>query len=177
MNASAGDGSAPQDERVERAERVIAAPAHVIFELLADPAQHARIDGSGSVQGVRDGSSQRLALGTKFSMDMKIGVPYRMRNEVVEFEEDRRLAWRHMGGHVWRYVLEPIDDHTTARRGGVRLAAEQDAMAAQGDEGPGAKPRVAPEDPGATRSCGDRRRGHPAAGRMTEDRVATAPVG
>ena len=110
MSTSAGDDPPP---RVERAERVIAAPADVIFDLLADPAQHARIDGSGSVRGVRDGSSQRLALGTKFSMDMKVGVPYRMRNEVVEFEEGRRLAWRHMGGHVWRYVLEPIDDHTT----------------------------------------------------------------
>ncbi len=113
MSAAAGDEVAPRAERVERAERVIAAPAGVIFDLLADPAQHARIDGSGSVQGVRSGSPERLALGTKFSMDMKIGVPYRMRNEVVEFEEGRRLAWRHMGGHVWRYVLEPIDDQTT----------------------------------------------------------------
>jgi uncharacterized protein YndB with AHSA1/START domain len=99
--------------RVERAERVIAAPAGEIFDLLADPAQHSRIDGSGSVRGARSASPQRLALGTKFSMDMKVGVPYRMTNEVVEFEEGRRLAWRHMGGHIWRYVLEPIDDSTT----------------------------------------------------------------
>jgi uncharacterized protein YndB with AHSA1/START domain len=108
---SAFDGDA--HPRVERAERVIAAPADVIFDLLADPAQHAVIDGSGSVQGARATAPQRLALGTKFSMDMKVGVPYRMTNEVIEFEEGRRLAWRHKGGHVWRYVLEPIDDSTT----------------------------------------------------------------
>ena len=29
-------------------------------------------------------------------------------NEVVEFEEGRRIAWRHFGGHVWRYILEPV---------------------------------------------------------------------
>jgi len=40
------------------------------------------------------------------------GVPYKMRNTVVEFEEGRRIAWRHFGGHRWRYVLEPVDGRT-----------------------------------------------------------------
>jgi hypothetical protein len=45
-------------------------------------------------------------------MDMKIGVPYKMTNTVVEFEENRRIAWQHFGGHIWRYILEPVDGGT-----------------------------------------------------------------
>ena len=52
----------------------------------------------------------RLSKGATFGVDMKLfGFPYKIRNTVVEFEEDRRVAWRHFGGHRWRYVLEPID--------------------------------------------------------------------
>jgi len=41
---------------------------------------------------------------------MKMGpLPYRISNTVVEFEENRLLAWAHMGKHRWRYELEPID--------------------------------------------------------------------
>jgi hypothetical protein len=32
---------------------------------------------------------------------------------VVEFDEGRRIAWRHIGRHTWRYELEPIDATTT----------------------------------------------------------------
>ena len=45
-------------------------------------------------------------------MDMKIGVPYKMTNTVVEFEENRRIAWQYFGGHIWRYILEPVDGGT-----------------------------------------------------------------
>lgn len=83
-----------------------------IFELLADPSKHGEIDGSGSVQNAQSGSPVRLSLGARFGMDMKIGVKYKITNEVVEFEEGRRIAWRHFGGHVWRYILEPVDGGT-----------------------------------------------------------------
>lgn len=43
---------------------------------------------------------------------MKLGVPYPIENTVVEFEEDRLIAWRHFGGHRWRYELEPVDGGT-----------------------------------------------------------------
>lgn len=46
-------------------------------------------------------------------MQMHWGGPYKIVNEVVEFEEGRRIAWRHFGGHVWRYVLTPVDAQTT----------------------------------------------------------------
>ena len=45
-------------------------------------------------------------------MDMKILIPYKMTNTVVEFEENRRIAWQHFGGHIWRYILEPVDGGT-----------------------------------------------------------------
>ena len=83
--------------------------------MLADPRRHSEIDGSGSVRKVREGTPERLSLGAHFGMDMKIGMPYRVDNEVVEFEEDRRVAWRHMGHHVWRYELEPIDEGTLVK--------------------------------------------------------------
>lgn len=95
------------------ASRTIAAPASAIFEVLSDASLHSVIDGSGQVRGSRDAKPERLALGSRFGMKMRIGLPYRITNEVVEFEQDRRIAWRHIGRHIWRYELEPINDNTT----------------------------------------------------------------
>ncbi len=90
----------------------VEAPPEVVFAILADPRQHARIDGSGSVQELVKGP-ERLTKGASFGMDMKLfGLPYKIRNTVVEFEEGRRIAWRHFGGHRWRYVLEPTEGGT-----------------------------------------------------------------
>lgn len=86
--------------------RFVPASAQRIFDLLADPRQHHLIDGSGSVLGARIDAPQRLSRGARFSMNMKIGVPYRITNEVVEFDEPRRIAWRHFGGHIWRYIID-----------------------------------------------------------------------
>lgn len=86
-------------------QRLVAAPPSAVFDLLADPTQHALIDGSGTVKASRDAVPQRLALGSEFGMDMRLGVPYRIQNTVVEFEEDRQIAWRHFNGHRWRYEL------------------------------------------------------------------------
>ncbi len=99
-------------ERLERVQREIPASPQQVFDLLADPRQHAVIDGSGMVQGAKDEAPMRLALGVKFAMRMRMGVPYSMTNEVVEFEEPTRIAWRHVGGHIWRYVLEPTETGT-----------------------------------------------------------------
>jgi uncharacterized protein YndB with AHSA1/START domain len=94
------------------ASRRIAAPAEKIFDLLADPTRHHEFDGTGSVQRARDGAPTRLSLGARFGMEMKIGFAYKITNEVVEFEENRRIGWRHFGRHVWRYELEPSDGGT-----------------------------------------------------------------
>jgi uncharacterized protein YndB with AHSA1/START domain len=90
---------------------VVPAPPEQIFDLLADPHRHPDFDGSGSVRGAIRGPA-RLALGSHFGMRMKLGLPYVIRNTVVEFEENRRIAWRHFGRHVWRYELEPVPDGT-----------------------------------------------------------------
>lgn len=113
------------------ATRTIAAPAADIFDLLATPRRHREIDGSGSVRGTQARTPERLSAGAKFGMEMRIGLPYKILNEVVEFEEPTRIAWRHFGGHVWRYLLEPVDEQhtrvteqfdTTASRAPVVLA-------------------------------------------------------
>lgn len=111
------------DTDVVSVERVIAAPAGEIFALLADPARHHDIDGSGTVRDAR-GGSQQLALGSTFGMSMKMGVPYSMVSTVIEFEPDRRIAWQTRGptklgswagGRIWRYELEPVDGGTLVR--------------------------------------------------------------
>jgi uncharacterized protein YndB with AHSA1/START domain len=88
--------------------RVIAADRQRIFDLLADPAIHPVIDGSGTVREVRGEAPERLTYGSKFGMSMKMGAPYAIANTVVEFDEGRRLAWRHYHGHRWRYELEDV---------------------------------------------------------------------
>ena len=99
-------------KKVIQASRLVKATPQQIFELLADPRKHSLIDGSGSVQNARVNAPERLSLGAKFGMDMKIGLPYRITNEVVEFDEPKQIGWRHMGGHIWRYVLEPANGGT-----------------------------------------------------------------
>lgn len=101
------------------ASTTVAAPPAVVFAILADPRQHARIDGSGTVRGALSGPD-RLELGSTFGMRMRIGAPYRIRNTVVEFEPDRQIAWRHLGTHRWRYELEPSAD------GGTRVTETWD---------------------------------------------------
>jgi len=103
------DGS---DDRIERGTRFVAAEPQAIFDLLADPTMHAVIDGSGTVRDAGDGNPERLALGAKFGMSMKQGMPYSITNEVVEFDEPTLIGWRHLGKHVWRYRLRAVDGGT-----------------------------------------------------------------
>jgi uncharacterized protein YndB with AHSA1/START domain len=120
----AGAGSAGSSADVETVVRVIPAPPERIFELLADPARHPEIDGSGTVRGVKT-PPQTLGLGSKFGMAMKLGIPYSMVSTVIEFEPNRRIAWQTRppgripgklaGGRIWRYELEPVDGGTRVR--------------------------------------------------------------
>jgi uncharacterized protein YndB with AHSA1/START domain len=105
-------------------ERMIRATPEAIFDVLADPAKHSQIDGSGLLQGAKEEGSPRLALGVTFGMGMKMGVRYSTVNTVVEFEENRRIAWQtgpkgklepYVAGRIWRYELEPRDNGTLVR--------------------------------------------------------------
>jgi uncharacterized protein YndB with AHSA1/START domain len=97
--------------RTVSASTVVAAPPDAVFALLANPHRHHEFDGSGTVRRAVSGP-RRLALGDRFGMDMKIMFPYRITNQVVEFEPDRRIGWRHLGKAVWRYELEPAPGGT-----------------------------------------------------------------
>jgi uncharacterized protein YndB with AHSA1/START domain len=105
-------------------ERVIAAPAERIFGLLADPVRHHDIDGSGTVRDAKE-RGERLQLGSKFGMNMHLGVNYSMVSEIIEFDDGKRIAWQTgpgkdwqrglFGGRIWRYELEPAGDGTLVR--------------------------------------------------------------
>lgn len=96
--------------------RTIDTTPEQVFDLLADPAKHPAIDGSGSVRSARTSSPRRLELGSTFGMDMKMGPSYKIQNKVVEFEENRLIAWRHFNGHRWRWELTPVGDEQTGDR-------------------------------------------------------------
>lgn len=115
------------NDKLISVERRIAAPAEQIFDLLADPRRHQEIDGSGTVLDADVDGPERLSMDARFAMNMKMGLKYRMVNHVVEFEENRRIAWApipvmgkrelgFIGGRIWRYELEPTDDGGTLVR-------------------------------------------------------------
>jgi uncharacterized protein YndB with AHSA1/START domain len=108
------------DGYVVSTERVIPAPAEAIFNLVADPARHPDIDGSGTVKQPKS-EGGRLGLGDTFGMSMHMGIGYSMTNTVIEYEENRKIAWQtrlsgfmggFIGGRIWRYELEPVDGGT-----------------------------------------------------------------
>ena len=96
-------------------ERLVPAGPQTVFDILADPAKHPLLDGSGSVRQARAGNPARLSKGARFGMDMRIGRSYSITNTVVEFEEPHRIAWRHFAGHRWRYLLTEVDGGTLVR--------------------------------------------------------------
>jgi hypothetical protein len=105
--------------------RRICAPAHDIFEVLANPVRHLELDGSGSLRGAAS-STIITSIGDVFVMKMHfphLG-DYEMNNHVVEYEQDRRIGWEPEAGrghpaaeadsadpsrwgHRWTYELTP----------------------------------------------------------------------
>lgn len=102
--------------QVVQASREVAAGAAVIFELIADPAQHPRWDGNDNLAEAPTGQRVR-AVGDVFTMTLTIGAV--RENHVVEFDEGRLIAWRpaEVGqqppGHLWRWEIQPLDDART----------------------------------------------------------------
>jgi hypothetical protein len=102
-------------------ERSMSASPVKIFDLLANPSRHHEIDGSGSVVRQKSGPT-RLALGSTFVMSMKYKIPYSTASTIVEFQENRRIAWqtystikllsRWGGGRIWSYELQPLENGT-----------------------------------------------------------------
>ena len=102
--------------RVVSASREIAAGSSRIFEFIADPALQPRWDGNDNLAEAAAGQRIRK-VGDVFVMTLTNGAI--RENQVVEFDEGRRLAWRpaepgqQPPGHLWRWELEPIDDSRT----------------------------------------------------------------
>jgi uncharacterized protein YndB with AHSA1/START domain len=109
--------------------RTIQAPAEELFDVLARPASHPLIDGSGML---RQGSGGVItAVGDVFTMTMhndEMG-GYEMANHVVEYEPSRRIAWEPVlkaasrpedqssigdrAEHRWSYELTPLGPRST----------------------------------------------------------------
>jgi len=113
------------DETIS-ATTIINAPAEAIFAVLADPAKHAAIDGTGWVREPLD-SQHLTAAGQVFRMamynDTVPGGHYRMANRVQVFDPPRAISWEpgqdtgdgspRFGGWVWRYDLAPAEPSGT----------------------------------------------------------------
>ena len=113
------------DDRVS-ATTVINAPADAIFAVLADPAQHAAIDGTGWVRETLD-SEPLTGPGQIFRMSMyhpnHPDGNYQTANRVQVFDPPRTISWEPgydtgggtlgFGGWIWRYDLMPAGASTT----------------------------------------------------------------
>jgi hypothetical protein len=75
--------------------RRIAAGAEVIFSVLADPARHPEIDGSGMLR-TAEPRTVVTSVGDVFTMRMhnEEWDDYLMDNQVIAFEANRRIGWK-----------------------------------------------------------------------------------
>jgi hypothetical protein len=107
--------------------RTIKAPADKLFDIIARPANHPLIDGSGMVREGLDGVIG--GAGDVFIMKMHRDETgdYEMANHVIEYEKGRRIVWEPVphnvppedaddvvpGRYRWGYELTPLDDGST----------------------------------------------------------------
>jgi len=107
-------------ERIE-VQRTIAADPATIFRVLSDPQGHVAIDSSGMLQDAT--GNPATAVGDQFvvHMDREALNDYPMGRydvtvNIERFDQDHEIAWTILGqlniGHVYGYVLEPVDDGT-----------------------------------------------------------------
>jgi hypothetical protein len=102
------------------ATTVIDAPAEVVFAVLADPAKHTAIDGTGWVREALD-DKPLTAAGQIFRMSMyhpnHPDGNYQMANRVLVFDPPSTISWEpgceaddgtlQFGGWTWCYDLRP----------------------------------------------------------------------
>src|ERR1700722_14519872 len=108
----------------------IKAPAETVFAIIADPASHAAIDGTGWVRESRDGNNQLSTAEQVFRIAIyhpnHPNGNYEMANKIVVFDPPFAIAWKpgqdlagtgelEFGGGVWGYELTGIR-HSGPRR-------------------------------------------------------------
>jgi len=98
--------------KIKAARIVVATTPATIFNILVSPQRHREIDGSQTIRSNISGP-ERLVLGSKFGMAMRLGINYRIKNKVVEFKENELIAWRHFGQWRWRYELKDLGNGST----------------------------------------------------------------
>jgi len=89
--------------------RRICAPAHDIFQILANPVRHPELDGSGMLRGAVS-TTMISGVGDVFVMKMyysELG-DYEMNNHVVDYEADRRIGWEPEAGRGHRTPPRPV---------------------------------------------------------------------
>jgi len=107
-----------EESKVVSFERIVAAPAAEVFEMIADPASQPQWDGNDNLLEAAAGQRVR-AVGDVFAMTVTNGSV--RENRVVEFEEGRRIAWlpavpgEEPPGHLWRWELEDAPGGTLVR--------------------------------------------------------------
>lgn len=110
-----------------RARATVDGPAEAVFAVLADPATHPAVDGTGWVRDCLDGEPL-TGTGQLFRMAMHHDNhptgDYQMVNRVQVFDPPHAIAWEpgqdragdgtvSFGGWVWRYDLEPAGPSRT----------------------------------------------------------------
>ena len=98
--------------RIAAARLVIERPAIDLFNFIANPKNHPKIDGSKMVRGKAYGPS-RLKLNSWFLMRQFRLIPYLMPNKIVEFEEGKLIAWRNASPSRWRYEFKSLSATST----------------------------------------------------------------
>lgn len=98
--------------KIKSARIVIQANPKTIFDLLANPYRHIEIDATKTIKLNLSGPD-RLSLGAKFKVSMHIGISYIITNKVVEFEENKLIAWSHFAGWRWRHELKDLGNGST----------------------------------------------------------------
>lgn len=113
------------EQRVS-ARRRIKASAHALYEIVASPEGHVRIDGSGMLEAAPD-SRPLTAVGDVFDVamdrtplnDIPGLVKYTVRNTVTQIVPDCLVEWTVGGvgqpplGHVYGWRLDPVGDDET----------------------------------------------------------------
>ena len=115
----------------------IKAPAETVFAIIADPATHAAIDGTGWVRDPLD-RQPLTASGQIFRVAMyhpnHPNGNYEMANLVQDFDQPHAISWKPgydpgdgnllFGGWTWRYDLAPLGPSETE----VRLTYDWSAV-------------------------------------------------
>jgi hypothetical protein len=138
--------------------RSIAAPAAKIFQVLADPANHRALDGSGMLR-VAPGQPVPSRVGDTFTMAMYLPAlgNYLMLNRIIAFEQDRLIAWEPTPGdavasrnaelpvgtsqgYSWGFQLQADGDTTIVTELFDCTEAAQSIRGAVGDGQAGSRP-------------------------------------